>query len=351
MRTLLADLPGMAVNSVHYEQQLTDMHVADAVVRITQGSVQRTIIVAINDNGAPRFVRQAVYRLDSLLTRLPLADATCGCPFPVAMFAAPFLPPDSRAICRDHDVAYLDLMGNARLAFDSVYIEREVPGRPKAETRSLRSVFSPKAAAILRALLRDPNKPWRVANLADAANASLGHVCNVRKVLLDREWAEKRADGIVIANPDALLKTWRESYRRPRSRQLTGYTHLHGDLLDEHLRGVSQPNRNGPSVVYSLLSAAQWFAPFGRDATRTFYADDLGSNLLAERLDLAPAAKGANVVVHIPTDETLFDDASEPVRGIFCTNPLATYLDLWCGNEREREAAEHLASRHIPWLA
>ena len=158
----------------------------------------------------------SAYRLGSLLTRLPLADAARGCPFPIAMLVCRYLPPDSRVICRDHGVAYLDLMGNASLAFDSVYIERAVPDKPKSETRSLRSVFSPKAAAILRALHCDPHKPWRVADLADAANASLGHISNVRKVLLDREWAEKQADGIVIANPGALLKTWRESYRNRR---------------------------------------------------------------------------------------------------------------------------------------
>ena len=52
----------------------------------------------------------------------------------------------------------------------------------------------------------------------------------------------------------------------------------------------------------------------------------------------------------IPTDETLFDDASEPAPSTFCTSPIVTYLDLWCGNEREREAAEHLARQEMLWL-
>ena len=72
------------------------------------------------------------------------------------MLVSPYLSPKSRSICVDHDVAYLDLVGNAHLAFDHVYIDRAVADRPKSETRALRSIFSPKAAAILRALLRDP---------------------------------------------------------------------------------------------------------------------------------------------------------------------------------------------------
>ena len=72
------------------------------------------------------------------------------------MLVSPYLSPKSRAICADHDVAYLDLAGNARLAFDTVYIERAVADKPRSETRALRSIFTPKAAAILRVLLRDP---------------------------------------------------------------------------------------------------------------------------------------------------------------------------------------------------
>ena len=68
------------------------------------------------------------------------------------MLVSPYLSPESRAICRDHDVAHLDLEGNARWVFDGVYFDRSVSSRPKPETRALRSIFTPMAAAILRAL-------------------------------------------------------------------------------------------------------------------------------------------------------------------------------------------------------
>ena len=77
----------------------------------------------------------------------------------------------------------------------------------RAESRALRSTFNPKAAAILRVMLRDPGRAWRVTDLAEKANASLGHVSNVRKALLEREWIEKQANGVVLIQPDALLKS------------------------------------------------------------------------------------------------------------------------------------------------
>ena len=78
----------------------------------------------------------------------------------------------------------------------------------------------------MRVLLGDPDRAWRVADLATQARASYGHVSNVRKALLEKEWLEVREDGAVLIQPAALLKTWRESYRRPVGQSITGYTHL-----------------------------------------------------------------------------------------------------------------------------
>ena len=56
------------------------------------------------------------------------------------------------------------------------------------------------------------------------------------------------------------------------------------------------------------------------------------------------------MVLHIPTDESLFDDAIEHGPKVFCTNPIVTYLDLWSGGDRDKETAEHVAREFFPWL-
>ena len=268
----------------------------------------------------------------------------------VPMLVSPYLSPESRAICSDHDVAYLDLEGDARLIFDGVYIDRSVSSRPKPETRALRSIFTPKAAAILRALLREPDRPWLVTDLAASAHASLGHVSNVCRALLEREWVDRQDDGIVLIQSDALIQTWRENYRRPRGDRFDAYTHVHGQQFDALARRALNARPGSPRAVYALASAAQWIAPFSRDATRSFYTDEAGARVLRETLDVRPADMGPNVVVHVITDDSIFDDAIEPLPGLFCTSPIVTYLDLWCGNDREREAADHFAREALPWI-
>ncbi len=266
------------------------------------------------------------------------------------MLVSPYLSPESRSICLDHGIAYLDLVGNAHLAFDHVYIDRAVVDRPKSETRALKSIFAPKAAAILRALLREPTRTWRVAELAEAANVSLGHVSNVRKALLAREWIVKGINGVVLVRPDALLRTWREEYRKPAGRSIGRYTLLHGEQLSRQLSGKLNAEPDHPRAILSSHSAAQWFAPFLRGGTYSFYADEPGARMLTEALKLTHVERGANITVRIPRDESLFEDAAQPAAGVFCASPIVTYLDLWVGDDRDREAAEHLASECFPWL-
>lgn len=347
---LLETVPHLKCGSVRHQVRLGARHRVDGQIDFEHGDAKYALVIEIKRDGAPRFVRAGALQLKGYLavareSRPPTSDRHL-----IPMLVAPYLSPASRSICLDHDVAYADFLGNGHLAFDDVYIERAVADTPKSETRALRSIFAPKAAAILRVLLRDPARAWRVTELAHTANASLGHVSNVRKALLAREWIEKRTDGIVLIQPAALMRTWREEYRAPSGVRSSGYTIYHGEQLNRRLKGVLNSELPHPRAVYSLNSAAQWLAPFVRGGTHTFYADATGARLLDGALRLTRIPKGANATVHIVRDQTLLADAVQPSPGILCTSPIVTYLDLWNGSDRDREAADHLASKYFRWL-
>ena len=347
---LLERVPNAKIIEVRNEQHLAPDYQLDARIDFDHDGLRYALIVEIKSNGAPRFARHGVYKLESCIAHLHRSSRHDAVRQFIPMLFSSYLSPESRSICVNHNVAYLDLCGNAHLAFGGVYIERSVAIRPKPETRALRSLFTPRAAAILRVLLRDPARSWRVASLAEAANASLGHVSNVRKALLEREWIEIRGDGLVLVKPDTLLKSWRENYRQPTGQHISGYTLLHGDQLRHKLSGNLSSGPLPPRAIFASNSAAQWFAPFVRSGTHSFYADQPGAQMLEEVLCLTQAAQGANVIVRIPNDESLFDDAVQPAPNIFCANPIITYLDLWNGNDRDREAADHMAVKCFPWL-
>ena len=109
------------------------------------------------------------------------------------------------------NIGYVDLLCNCRLCFDQVYIRIE--GRPaNCPTTDLRSLYSPKAERVLRALLLEPKQGWKIKELAATAGVSLGQASNVKKLLEDREWLQRSDRGICLIEPSKLLEEWSQNY-------------------------------------------------------------------------------------------------------------------------------------------
>ena len=335
LQAFLAGLPRTHVDFIKLVGEVETVDIR-AEFRLDQKPVR--LFCEVKSSGQPRFVRAALDQL-ARIERDP--DS-------VAMVIAPYLSEQSRALCREDGAGYLDFEGNALLSAGSVHIEREVASQPKAEKRALRSLFKPKSARILRRLLREPSRPWRVLDLAEAAGVSSGHVSTISNELKDRGWAEQTDDGLVVSDPDALLDAWADDYELPTGREQSLYTHLHGSALDKALFSVL----NGPSsgrLILRSYSAADRIAPFARNANRYLYADQEALDQLCTQMRLSAADKGGNVLVIVPDEDGVFDDAIEPFPGIPCTSPVQTYLDLQHSGERGREAADHLRQETLKW--
>lgn len=210
------------------------------------------ILVETRKLGQPREVRSALLRLQSQLEK---ADAKHR----YGVFVSPFISEESARLCVEAGAGYADLAGNARLSFDHVFIETHAADNPFRVKRHLRSLFSAKAGRLLRVLLTPPLRPWRVTELAASAGVSLGQVSNVRKLLLDREWAVVGDGGLSLSRPEDLALAWQKSYElRPRSRS-GAYTLLHGDALQDATRralalDLSVAGERGAEAAEHLLN-------------------------------------------------------------------------------------------------
>jgi len=67
------------------------------------------------------------------------------------------------------------------------FIEARGAENLRRARRDLRSLFTPRAGWVPRALLEGPARLWKVAELSVAAPVSLGHVSSVRKRLVEEE--------------------------------------------------------------------------------------------------------------------------------------------------------------------
>ena len=347
VRGLMASIPTVEVRQ--FEGEPRSAEVGGELLLHHCGSTYAVFIVAAAEGGR-RSVREAIPKLKGRLMDAMLGGGGRGLDKLVPVVASSYLSPEARVLCTEHKMGYFDLVGNARLQFGDVYVERSLAEKPKTKARALRSMFSPKAAAILRLLMAEPGRPWRVAELAETAQVSLGHVSSVRKALLERGLVVADNKGMALTSPYALMAKWRENYRKPLGKRVTGHTRLPAQLLAEAVSGLLNRDPRYPLAVYAKHSAASWYAPWVRGAGHTFYTDERGAELLANALELVPTRAYANVSLLTVEDTTLFADADEPRPGVVCVNPLVIYLDLWNGNDRDQEGAQHLGRKMFPWL-
>jgi Transcriptional regulator, AbiEi antitoxin, Type IV TA system len=340
IKALFQEIPVVDLHSLEIESPAQDQRV-DLVASVDIAGEHYVLVCEAKQSGQPRYIRDAIYQLRDYLREFP-KHAT-----PVVI--APYLSPESRELCFQNGVSFLDLEGNARLVFGTVFIDRVRSNKPAPELRELRSLFKPKSAQVLRVLFRDPKKSWKVADLAKAASVSLGHASNVRTALLDREWGAVDAEGLHLRAPDELLGAWKSAYLPPVAERLPFYTTLHGSLLESRVKEFFNSAPDDIRAALASFSAAQWIAPYGRIGTLFLWSEKRAIENIKERLQLSSSLKGENVVVSVPQDNGVFFDAYAPEHGIRCTSALQTYLDLSKNGERGEEAAEHLRRMRLTW--
>lgn len=343
LRELLERVPFLRVASPRKGSPASanELDRADQRVKVALGERAWTLVVQTRRLGQPREVRLAALEL-----RNRVAHATVERP-QYGVLLAPYISEASAQICAEAGIGYADLAGNARLSFDQVFIETRGAGNPFREKRESRSLFTAKAGRILRVLLTPPLRPWKVTELHLVAGVSLGHVSNVRKLLVDGEWAVARSDGIRLVKPEELARAWQASYTPRLRAQEMAYTLLHGEALDTAVRIALAEAGSGAHAVLASYSAAHWLAPYARQATHYFYADAPGSTVLKRHLGLQPVPSGENVVLLEPREDDVFSGRILAAPGIWCTGPVQTWLDLSAAGERGAEAAEHLLSEKL----
>lgn len=340
LRDVLQRVPIIHVESVALDEKPGDDlgYRPDLIARISVAGEPVTIVCEVKNVGHPRQVRDAVTYLQRYLSLHHRGV--------IGIVAAPYLSPQSQAICTEAGMGYMDLAGNYRLEGQRFFLERIDHERPKSAKRAFKSLFSPKSAQVLRTLLRYPHEAWRVTELAERAKVSLGHVSNVRSALINQEWASADDDGLRLTNVDALLDAWREAYERPKGKSESYYTTQHGKALEESLHRLF---RRRDDILLASFSAAQWMAAYGRVGTTYLYAAPEALPDMVTALDLKRVPSGANVEILVLEDSELLRDRWEAAHGVAATSPVQTYLDLTLAGERGAEAADHLRKEMFAW--
>jgi hypothetical protein len=236
-------------------------------------------------------------------------------------------------------VGFIDFSGNCRLSFDGIYVQRSGYPNPSAKRRELRSLYSPKAERVLRALVTGGPRRWRTQELADEAKVSLGQVANVKRLLADREWIDLGDRGFGLRPFDSavrpLIEEWSVNYRLNRSASSEFYSIK--SVAETEASLVANAHELGGDLGFTGFSGAARVHPVVRYQRITAYY--LGDpELLAERSGLKRVNSGANVTVLSPYDEGVLYGVRQ-IDQAPTVSPMQLYLDLRQTKGRGEEAA------------
>jgi len=306
----------------------------DFTVKLSVYGMKQVLAVEVKRNGQPKAAREAI---NSLFRWLSLNPGAYG------IFMAPYIAPRTAEICRQDGVGYCDFAGNCRLTFGGVYIEQSGNPNPVREKRDLRSLYSPKASRILRVILNNPRKIWKMQDLAGEADVSLGQAANVKKLLDSRELIEKTAGGFALREPFSLLSEWAENYvfRKNRSRDL--YSLKSVPDIEGEIAEVCERN-NIPYALTGFSGAARFTSSVRYQRVMAYV--DAEEDQLSKLFELKEVGSGANVTLLLPYDAGIYYGAKTK-EGIRVVSPVQLYLDLMGFKGRGAEAANTLLDEVI----
>lgn len=312
----------------------TKQHRADLFVSFRKQNDRRTLLVEVSSSGQPRLARAAVNSLITLRLNRP---GTYG------VFVAPYVSDASAKICKDNGIGYIDFVGNCWLHFDSIFIE--IKGNPNrfSKKRELKSLFKPKAERILRALLHEPGRQWLTTELAESVVVSPGHVSNVRKLLLEREWIQDQKRRIKVTEPLQLLDSWLANYQSNRNTVYEFYDVGPVGEIESTIAAICHQMQT--RYVFTSFSGASRYAPYTTYKIVTVYMNTVDANNLGD-LPFKPVTSGANIRIISPHDEGVFYGARN-IQGQNVASAIQCYLDLKNEKARGEEAAGALLEQMI----
>jgi hypothetical protein len=304
----------------------------DLLAKFKLGEHEQTMVVDVVSLGQPRQIRAAVTKLSDVRKAMPAA-------YPVA--ASVYIGSQSAKILKDNGLGFVDLSGNCYLAFEHVLIEKEGKRNVRPSTRPLRSLFAPRATRVVRALLAEPARAWRLEELGKAAAVSLGHSHNVVKRLEDLRWVERdEAQRIHLGKPADLLEAWCESYSY-RTNEMASYfvsERVSRRLMADLAKGATADGRR---YAFTLTAGHSLVAPQTRLGGVHCYLEGDPAPIAAA-LGLHPAGE-ADGSLHLlaPYDPGVFHGSLDKA-GLKVVSLPQLYADLVRYERRGAEQAEHL---------
>ena len=269
----------------------------------------------------------------------------------IPMVASLFMGPNRRALLKEMGVGYIDMAGNIYLRAQGVFIEREGKRNPFGYDRKGLNPYSDKASIILRILMNEPGRKWRIREMAMAGDINPGWVSRVVDSLVERGFIEfNRQNGIALLRGEDMLKEWADIYDWHRNKFYHYYCHARD--FREVLEKISGLNLYRDKVIaLGFQAGAYLVSPYSIFNQVHLLVDGSSFDMIRpdieRQLDLEPRKEGANLILVRPYYKysALFN--ARKIENWWVVSDMQLYLDLNKYPIRGQEQAEHLLEKVI----
>ena len=265
---------------------------------------------------AAHLLARATPKAVSALTPFSDADYT--------VVLAPYVSEASATLCGDAGMGFADYSGNCLINCTRLYISKQGnPNQFPADYRP-KSVFGPSATVtsrILRALLQDGSKVWRVKDLSKEVGCSIGMVSHVKTFLCDQNWAVQDRDGLRLTDPKSLLEVWSKQYSVERT--IPCYTL---DPLPVFEAKCFQAYQDGIQVCLTGFAGGVRYAPVVRYHKAHIWIHSKDVPAFFQKTGCKEVDSGPNVILYLTPGEEVFQ-GSRTIRNSRVASPVQVYLD------------------------
>lgn len=259
---------------------------------------------------------------------------------------------EARALLVEHGIGLVDGLGNAHVELPGLLLHMEQQARKIVRAhRPAVPRLAGKAGAVAQAILLDPLRAWKVADVAVLAGVSpaLAHRVLARLETEGVMTTQGKGPALVrqVPNPAALLDLWAEETTDGQSRRIPAF--LLAQTPDRRLKELAK-NLDAQGVDYAVTgaAAAKLVAPFvtAVPTTEVWVGPGILTVDLLQAAGAEPVEDGANVVFLQAKDNTPLAFRQRNAE-TWIVNVFRLYADLRRDPRRGREQADNLRTEVI----
>ncbi len=127
-------------------------------------------------------------------------------------------PAGLRAAAQQAGISWLDLDGAGRIDAGGLTYDAPPKRGVAPDGRANVSPFAPAASRVLKVLLSDPERAWRLSDVAHMAEINPGNAHRTLTALLRDGMLERAGRAYLVSDPSRMLDAWAARYVPPRER-------------------------------------------------------------------------------------------------------------------------------------